>query len=56
MVWVMVGAGLGGGVAAAAPLGASNENSKPLRAVISLAARSICICICRVEVAPWDLM
>ena len=54
-MWAMVGEGLGGGLAAAAPVGASNENSKPLRAFEFLAARSICLCY-RVEGAPLDLM
>ena len=54
-MWDMVGAGLGGGLAAAAPVGASNETSKPLHAFDFLAARSICTC-CKVEGAPLDLM
>ena len=54
-MWDVVGAGLGGGLAAAAPVGASNENSKPLRAIEFLAARSICTCY-RVDGAPSDLM
>ena len=54
-MWAVVGAGLGGGLAAAAPVKASNENSKPLRAFEFLAARSICTC-CRVEGAPSDFM
>ena len=54
-MWAVVGAGLGGGLAAAAPLGASNENLKPMRAFEFLAARSICTC-CGVEGAPSDLM
>ena len=43
-VWAVVRAGLGGGLGAAPLVGASNENSKPLRTFKFFAAPSIYTC------------